>query len=179
MTKRKLEDLSPEEVRTLQEQLDNLLLVLRSRADLVIDRMCFCESINGYGDFKALPEDHIFRAGNSQMPGEPVQVYVQLRNLGCKKRQDKHKGCYFETRLSSSVEILDKKRNRVWYYDFQDRNHPLVCCSARNNYFNNYTFAVPRSLPPGDYTLAIQVRDLSTAEDGRVARKELPFRVGN
>lgn len=167
-----LDQLNQQETAMIYNQLDGLLLALRSRSELVIDRICFCEYIEGFGNYKPLPENYIFRAPSKKHFGERVQLYVQLRNLCSLER----KGAYL-TRLSGSVAIRDARNKICDYRDFKDDSNPIVSQTPRRDFFRNYTFHVP-SLPPGSYTLTVTVRDLTKRGEVRTASKSLPFRVG-
>jgi hypothetical protein len=171
LTHKSLEQLDPPESATLYDQLQTLLLSLRSRSTLVLDKMCFCERIAGYGAYDPLPEGHTFRAEGDDHPGDPVQIYVELRNFGVEPCP---KG--FVTRLSSSVEIRDAQGVQVWYHDFRDREKPQYRRTPWFDWYSNYSFYVPH-IPPGTYRLTIRVRDLTRPEAPRESRQSLEFRV--
>src|SRR5690606_28387654 len=50
------DQMTPQEIALMHKQLDVLLMSMRSQAELIIDEMCFCEYIEGYGNFKPLPK---------------------------------------------------------------------------------------------------------------------------
>jgi hypothetical protein len=172
LTQKKLNELSNEERSNLYREFDGLWTFLRSCTELSIDQMCYCESITNAGDYKALPNGHEFRAANGGQLGDPVQIYVQLRNLCSEKR-----GSWFETRLTSTVAIIDGAGQEQWKYDFTREDGRLRSHTPRPDHFFNYSFMVPTKLPPGDYTLTVEVRDLTRPSAPRVARKSLPFHV--
>jgi hypothetical protein len=152
-----------DEVTQLVNQLDSLLLPLRARAALALDKMCFCRHIEKYGVYDPLPEGHRFHAG------EPVQVYVELQNVSSRQQGDT-----YVSQLSSTVEIRDADNRLVFRQAFGDRDRQDVSRTLRHDYFNNYRFCVP-DMPPGQYTLWIQVEDMQTRD--RVARRWLDFPV--
>ncbi len=172
LAQKTIEDLTASEVSVLHDQLQSLLGTLRPRTELVIDKMVFCEWVKSYGMYKPLPENHKFQAGTPSQPGELVQLYVELRNF-CSEPVDE---AYHVTRLTSSVEVRDGHNKLWWSYRFEGKQ-PLRSRSFLHDYFNNYTFHVPH-LPPGEYTLTIQVMDETRADIRRTARKSLEFRVG-
>ena len=49
--------------------------------------------------------------------------------------------------------------------------------SLLHDYFNNYSFYVPTSLPAGTYRLTIHVKDETRPDQPREASKTLEFRV--
>ena len=171
LSKKKLTELTAPEVAVLHEQLHSLLGTLRPRTALSVDKICFCEWIKDYGNYKPLPEGYAFAAPFANRPGELVQLYVELRNFASELRLGA-----FETRLSSSVEITDGRGELVWSYRFEDEKHPIRSRTQLHDWFNNYSFHVPKNLPPGAYRLTIQVVDETTPER-RVARQAMEFRV--
>jgi len=167
-----LDKLSPPEVAALHEQLQGLITALRPRTELTIGKMCFCEWIKSYGVYKPVAADHVFQAGTSGQPGELVQLYVELQNF-CSERREP----YHETRLSSVVELFDKSGKPAWYYRFDDRKQPFRSLSPLHDFFNNYSFHLPRDVPPGTYTLTITVVDETLPDQPRSAKKSLSMTV--
>jgi hypothetical protein len=172
LTHKGVDQLSPEEVSAIHEELESLADHLRSRAKLVIDRMCLCRDIKGYGVYTRLPEGHVFRAGSRDEPGEPVQLYVELRNFSLAECPHG-----YITRLSSSVEICDEAGKQQWFHNFKEQEKPLIRQAPWHDCFGNYCFYVP-FLPPGVYTLTVTIRDKTRPETPRVAHKSLTLRVG-
>lgn len=171
-----LEKMNPEEIAVIQEQLDILVHTLLPRAELVIHKMCFCESVKAFGVYRPLPEGHVFQAGCPHRPGDLVQVYVELRNI-CSECHEK----YHETRLSSYVEVRDPRDPKgpaLWKHRFDDSKQPLRSLARLHDYYNNYTFFVPH-IPPGSYVLTIQVTDQTRQGEPRVARKSIEFKVAS
>lgn len=165
--------LTPEEYASLTSQLEGVISTLRSHAAFQIDEMCVCKEIQGYGSYTPWPEGHTFRASDAaHRGGDCVQVYVQFRNL-IPVFQD---GA-FSIRLSSSAELLDANGAQVWYYNFGDKTRPLRSQQKRRDYFLNYSFFMPH-VPPGRYTLRIQVRDLTRSGQSRVAQRSVTIDVG-
>jgi hypothetical protein len=173
LAQKKLEELGPADIYNLSFQLENLLSVLRPRAELMIDRACFCQWVRSFGNYAPLPDNHLFLASAPNRPGERVQLYVEVKNFGSENREG-----LFETRFGSTVEIHDSKGDKVWYYRFEDRQHPIRSRTLLHDYFNNYSFFVPH-LPAGHYTLTIAITDETVTDRRREARKSLDFRVGS
>jgi hypothetical protein len=176
-----LDRLDGRDVAVMYEQLQGMLHSLRPRTELLIGRMCFCESIRSYGQYKPLPEGHTFaaagkgRAGEKGSPGELVQLYVEVRNFSSERRDG-----YYETRFSSFVEIRDAKdppeAKPIWFWRFDDHKQPIRVRAPLQDYFNNYRFEVP-ALPPGTYRLTIHVADETHPDRRREAHQSLEFRV--
>jgi len=172
LTKKKLDQLSPAEVATLQDQLQKSLLgALRPRSQLLIDKMCFCEWIKGYRVYKPVAEDYEFQPRVGDRPGDMVQLYVELRNMTSEPRN----GAYV-TGLHSTMRIFDAAAKEVFFRDIPDGEGPFRTWSPLPDYYKSYRFYAP-PLPPGRYQLRLEVRDVTRPEAVRVASKSLEFRV--
>jgi hypothetical protein len=173
LNKTPVANLPPEEVANMQEQLQWLLLALCARAPLVLDKMCYCEpepdpERRGGYRYRRLPNEHAFLARSGALPGEWVCIYVELRNLGTVRN-----GSFYETRLSSSVEI---KENGVRMHKRQFDARPLRSPDLSSDFYNTYSFYMPSGIPPGRYELTLEILD-ETTQPPRVVRKTLPFVV--
>jgi hypothetical protein len=174
MTQKKLSDLDPERKRILFQQLDGLMECMRAQTGLIIEQMFFYEDNGDAGDYKALPEDHQFRARpgtNSPQPGEKVQLFLQLRNVCSEKRNG-----FYETKLASKVQVADSDGKVWWFYDFSRRDSSARSKTLQPDQCCHYRFCVPH-IPPGTYTFTVEVRDETCAGASRITRKDLPFRV--
>jgi len=172
LSKKKLSDLSAAEIAVLHEQLYSLVGTLRPRTALEIGKMCFCEWVKDYGNYKPLPEGHAFAAASPNRLGDFVLLYVELRNFTSELRQ----GAY-ETRLSSSIEICDSRGEMVWTNRFEDEKKPVRRRTQLHDLHNPYSFHVPTGMPPGTYRLTIQVTDETLPGSRRTARQSIEFRV--
>lgn len=172
--RKEMERLSPEELARTLEQLRVLTEQLRCHAALSLDRVCFCKRIDGFGQYDPLPDYPEFASGRDGLPGERVQVYVEVRNFSSLAQQER-----YETRLSSSLEILDEKGRPV--ASMVPETSVDVSQTPRQDYFLNFQFHVPAGLMPGTYTLRVTVRDVTPQEPKkapRLARRSLDFRIG-
>jgi hypothetical protein len=166
-----LEHASPQETATALDQLNRLQTALRRRAPLTIEKMCFCREIRDFGKYYPLPADYAFQTGSDGLPGELVQVYVEVRNVVCRQR-----GAVYETALKGHVEIHDFRGNCVWQHDFD--NKPDRSRTPLQDNYVEFRFNVPGRLAADSaYTLWVYVKDVE--EDGlvKVARRSLDFRV--
>jgi hypothetical protein len=152
--KKDLESLSSAEAAGTLERLRLLTAQLRRRAPLSLDKVCFCKTIDGFGQYEPRPAEYEFRAGSEGQPGERVQVYVEVRNFSSAARQEQ-----YETRLSSSLAILDEKRQEV--AKMTPETSIDVSQTPRQDYFLNFQFHVPAKLKPGLYTLQVTVQDVT------------------
>jgi hypothetical protein len=150
-----------QEVNVAVSQLCRMEEILRARASLGIGKLCFCSVIKGYGNYKPLPAEYGLRVGDR------VQLYAEIKNFSVLPEGD-----YYAVRLASHVDILKFNGELAKQLGFDD-SVPELSHTARHDFFNNYTFIVPR-IPAGLYTLKLHVKDVPT---GRTAEKTIDFRV--
>jgi hypothetical protein len=160
-------ELSPQERALILEQLDSLMVPLRARAPLVIAKMCLCKSVDTFGVYEALPDDHVFQAG------EQVLIYAEVQNFTSERKETRHGQPVFVTWLASSVTIRNEAHKAVWKQEFH-RDSPDHSQTLRHDYFDHYRFCLPK-LRPGLYKIEIQVEDVAT---GRPAKRSLDLRIG-
>jgi hypothetical protein len=147
-----LNQAKPKDIAIFLDQLEELARRLRPRADLTLGKVCFCRDVRGFGMIDALPADHAFLAGNGGRFGEPIVLYVEVGNTASRPV-----GARFETRIAGGLEILDAQGKRCWGQLFAAE--PNISVSPRHDYFIIFRLAVPADLPPGHYTLVVQLTD--------------------
>lgn len=165
----------PRDCGTLLEHIERLARALRPRAALAIEKMYYCRNIEKFGVYEPLPPGHCFRAGTGGHWGEMVQVYVELENCGAVQS-----GPYHETALALTMMIRDGQGRLIWKQGREtvvERNR-----SPKRDWHLPCSFYVPPSLPVGDYTLWIVVKDMTglngdAVPEHRVAKRSLHFRV--
>jgi hypothetical protein len=150
----------PHELTTVLSQLDGVSDSLQPLAELRVERMCFCRDIKKYGDYTPLEDDHGFK------PQEWAQLYVEVQNFASEQE-----GNLYKVHLTSRGEIRDFQGKLAWCRDFPVE--PDTSLTRRRDFFNTYTFVVPK-IPPGRYTLKLIVTDKLTH---RRAERTLDFRV--
>jgi hypothetical protein len=164
--------LQPQDLVVVLEELNSMMIPLRSQAALSIEKMCFCRGIWTFGVYEPLPTDHHFR------PGERVQIYVELRNFSSRKIQHPSGEVTHVVELVSSADIEDYAGNKVSREEIIfHRKKPDESRTLRSDYFDNYHFFVP-DIAPGAYKLWIQVEDVGTRPSRKV-RRSLDFYVTN
>lgn len=168
--KKELERLSADEAAGTLEQLRVLTARVRQRAPLSLEKVCFCRSIEGFGQYEARPVDYKFRGGRQGLPGERMQVYVEVRNFATAAKQTG-----YETRLCPTLSILDESRQEVAAMTPEPAGD--VSQTPRQDYYLNFQFHVPAKLKPGLYTLMVSVKDVTGEGEARVAKRSLDFRV--
>ncbi|HEV3235701.1 MAG TPA: hypothetical protein VGZ25_01855 [Gemmataceae bacterium] len=176
LTQNSLDNLNPTELSLILDQLRTLEQPIAAKASLTINKLCLVRrEAERFGIYEKLPDDYVYAAGSGEQPGERVLVYAEFRNFLSLPGAN-----YCETRLMSTLEIRDYQGHPVWRQDFP--TPPDRSQTPRLDYFINYKFWVPQHLPPGSYTLWVQVKDvtgLSGKEPPahRIARRSLDFRV--
>jgi hypothetical protein len=165
LTEQSLTQVSPREVAEIVNQLDTLQAPLEPHAELTIEKLCFCSAIDRFGVYQRLPDDRAFR------PGEWVQIYVEPKHFSSELRENG-----FETNLSCTLELRECAGDRIVVW--KDHHQPArpetdVSQTRRHDYFINYPFRIP-SVPPGLYTLWVQVTDVPTK---RTTKRSLDLRV--
>jgi hypothetical protein len=166
-----LERASPQQSATALEQINRLQSALRRRAPLAIEKMCFCREVRDFGKYYPLPPDYAFQTGSDGLPGELVQVYVEVRNVICRQR-----GLVYETALKGHVEIHDFRGNCVWSHDFDNR--PDRSRTPLQDNYVEFHFNVPSQLlADSAYTLWVYVKDVEDDGIVKVVRRSLDFRV--
>jgi hypothetical protein len=166
-----LDQASPQESAAVLDQLNRLQTTLRRRAPLSIEKMCLCREIRDFGRYYPLPPDYAFQTGSDGLPGELVQVYVEVRNVICRPR-----GSVYETTLKGHVEIHDFRGKCVWQHDFD--NKPERSRTPLQDNYVEFHFNVPAGLPASSaYTLWVYVKDVEDEGVVKVARRSLDFRV--
>ncbi len=98
LTEGDIDRVSPREAAELADLMQGVEERLRQRAALRIEKMLFCRQIDDFGEYVARETVNgvaSFEGGSGDQPGEPVLVYVELRNVSNKRCGDS-----FETRLA-------------------------------------------------------------------------------
>lgn len=167
--------ISPRNLAAWTNRLNTLTASLRSRSQLILERTCFCSTINNFGVFKPLPAEHSFFH-----PGELAHVYVQACNLSSRRRGEK-----YVTVLKGRLEIYDENKREDPPITWAPLPREDISASPRQDFYINFRFQVPPNCPAGLYTLRITVEDWTDAPpdakgvpEWRIAHCTLDFRVG-
>ena len=167
-----IDKMSAQQIVVFNEQINMLHWVLRSRSELIINKMCLCRRIKGFGIYDPMEENHAYVSATTERQGEVVQVYVELKNFLSEPTKD---GDYL-TKLACTLELRDGHDERVWGHTYQ-RSETTHRCKARlNDLHSNFSFPTP-ALPPGTYKLVLQIIDETQPDHRRVARQSIDFRV--
>jgi hypothetical protein len=164
--------LEPQDIAVVLDELNSVMVPLRSQAALTIDKLCFCKRIFTFGIYDPCPPDQRFR------PGQMVYIYAEIRNFSIRKLERPPGKTTHAVELSSTAVIEDYAGNKVWPEEIVfKREKPDESRTPRQDYFDNYHFVVP-DLPPGAYKLWVQIEDVGTRPSRR-ARRSLDFYVTN
>jgi hypothetical protein len=165
-----LDRLSPQEVEATLDHLTDLSRQLRPKAPLKIQTICLCQSIHGYGQYERVRSDHAFCLGEPGRSGDRVQVYAEVCHFASKPVGEGR----FETNLATALEVCDATGKVVSTMDLGTcADHSF---SPRSDYFLNFQFHVPGNLEPGQYTLRVVVKDI-TSGASREAQATVPLRL--
>lgn len=164
--------LPPEELATMIDRLQTASSMLKSRATLRADRICFCRSVRRFADVDPYEASHEFR------PGDMVFLYAELKNFTCElvsvpaPAGAAAPAQGWRIRLAPKLEIRDASNNLVWRTDL---NKTDFAQSPPQDYYHTYRFCVPDKMPPGVYTFWLTIVDKPT---GRTVRKPVEMRIG-
>jgi hypothetical protein len=172
LVKKRMDELTTQEVAVLNKQYQGMIDSLRPRSELLVSRMCFCEEVRGYGWVRPLPENHAFLTGTESRIGELVQLYVELKNVASEPTKD---GEYL-TKLACSLELKDAAGKKVWSKSFEGNEATLRRSARLNDFYSRYGFYVP-AIPAGKYELTLRIADETNPQARRIAEKSLVFQV--
>jgi hypothetical protein len=158
----KLQQMKPEEMDILLEQLTKVPNMLRPRASLQSNNVRLCREVHNFAHVEPFPDRHVFR------PDDIVYLYMELANFSCVPDPA---GGYTVT-LASSLELKDGAGNVVWRV--QPKDVPDKVSSPPQDYYRNFRLSIP-NVSAGTYTLAIKTTDRPT---GRSVEKSVELRIG-
>ncbi len=132
------------------EQLDAAIRSLQPRADLKLRHLALCRQIQTFGDYQPFEK-------NAFSPGQGVLLYVEIENFTSRPTGDGR----LETLLRSMITIREGSGDgRIVREIPVGGVTPDICRTTRRDYFHNYEFKFPRTLPLGNYVLRLTVTDL-------------------
>ena len=128
---------------------------------LGIGKLCLCRKIVGFGLFEPLSEPRI-------KVGKRILLYCEMTGMQYEPRE-----ASFVSRLSSKIEIGSAHDNQCqWAHELGPAED--VCASRRRDFFVNYVFKLPQTLPPGSYRLRLTQTDLVA---NRTTSSEIPLEI--
>jgi hypothetical protein len=165
LSEKPFDQLSPNEVGALQDQVQGLLVTLRTRSELTINKMCLCDNVGSYGQITPRRDANVFQ------PLDMMLIYLELGNTSCELRNG-----YYVTDINGKASITDTAGNVVLFQDFREKEKPLYSASAVHDCCRTYVRYLPAVMPPGKYFLTMEVTD-ETRPLRRVARKTVEIIV--
>jgi hypothetical protein len=158
----RLQQIKPEEMDVMLEQLNRVPGMLRARGSLQANNVRLCREVHNFGHVEPFPAGHQFH------PGDIVYLYMELANFSCTPDS---KGGYMIT-MASGLEMRDAANKVVWRAD--PKEIPDAVSSPPQDYYRNFRLCVP-GLPPGMYSLVVKTIDGPT---GREVMKAVELRIG-
>jgi hypothetical protein len=166
-----VDEMSPTEIGTLHDELQGVLLALRTRTQLAISKLCLCDDSYGFGRVKPR-RDCLFQAGDMML------IYVELCNTDCELR-----GEYYVSEVYGKAWISNARGEEKWLHDYRD-NALLFSRLPRYDCCHTYMVPLPAGIPPGQYVLTMELTDKThplpdktLPPPHRVTRKSLEFIV--
>ena len=158
----KLQQMKPEEMDVLLDQVSRVPHMLRPRASLQAANVRLCREVHNFAHVEPFPDRHEFR------PGDIVYLYMELTTFSCVPDP---KGGYTVT-LASSLELKDSAGAVVWRADPKEAADHVS--TPPQDYYRNFRLCVP-GVAPGVYTLTVKTNDRPS---GRETSKAIELRVG-
>ena len=149
----RLQQMRPEEMDVLVEQMTKVPNMLRPRATLQAATSACAGRSTTSPHVEPFPDRHEFR------PGDIVYLYMELANFSCTADE---KGGYSVT-LASSLELKDGGGAVVWRAD--PKEVPDKVSTPPQDYYRNFRLSVP-NVPAGTYTLAVKTTDRPSGARG-------------
>lgn len=156
----------PQELAAVIDQMQGVIMALRPRAALVMDKVCFCRQVRKFGVYESLGEKPSFRRG------ELVEMYCEVRNIAC-ERTTGAQGEY-RTHLQNSLEIREIRDPVRGFRIQRETKKADLCHTPQHDYYLHYSFAIRDDMKPGPYVLTVEVVDVPT---GRKINRKLEFVV--
>ncbi len=156
------QQIKPDEMDVILDQLAQVPSLLRSRASLRVNNVKLCREVHNFGHVEPFPIGHQFH------PGDIVYLYMELANFTC--TPDPKVG--YTIAMASGLEMLDAAGHVVWRAD--PKEIPDTVSSPPQDYYRNFRMSVP-GLSPGTYTLTVKTIDRPTA---REVTKAVELRIG-
>lgn len=143
-------------------QLDEALAHLRELGALSLRNLTFCTRVYDFGVYD--PCD-----GTTFSPGQQISLYAEVENY---RSESTEKG--YTTSLGTSYEIIDDDDQRVDSGQFPDVED---CCRSRRRDFHiQYGLALPKDIGPGNYRLALVVKDRLS---DKIGHGSIPLKIGD
>jgi hypothetical protein len=159
----RLQQIKPEEMDVMLEQINRVPGMLRARGSLQANNVRLCREVHNFGHVEPFPAGHQFH------PGDIVYLYMELANFSCTADS---KGGY-SIMMASGLEMHDATGKVVWRAD--PKEIPDAVSSPPQDYYRNFRLSVP-GLPPGAYSLVVKTTDRPT---GREVTKAVELRIGS
>lgn len=145
-----------ERVTFTADDLSRAVQKLRHQALLKVQNINFCSKIYSFGSYDRI---RVPRFSAS----ERVLIYAEIENFKSKELIAAGK---YQTKLSSVIQIFSGEQTQASDPSATRLLHTQefattvdLCSRPRRDFFNAYTYILPRDLAPGPHTLVLKVRD--------------------
>jgi hypothetical protein len=159
--------IEPQQIGVILNQLKGIASPLIPKAPFTLTWACPCVVVREFGDYDKLPPDYAFK------PGAHMEIYVEMQNFSTVRRNGG-----FEVWPSGQADIYDDANRLVpnFHVAFDRPEQPDVIptWTPLRDAHRRYTLTLPKDLPPGKYTLRLQVEDRPSH---RTAKYDMSFTV--
>lgn len=147
-----------------QEALEQLNTLLKSRADLRVPTVVLCRAIERFGNYEPI-EPLVFPTGRKNR----VLVYVEVENF----HSEKIPSGKYRSLMSARLSLLNKAGEELW--STRTDNFEDYSLRPRRDFFFHYgPLAIPKTLPPGEFVLKVEVEDVLA---GKINSKTVKFKM--
>ena len=138
------------------DDLSRAVQKLRYQALLKVQNINFCSKIYSFGSYDRI---RVPRFSAS----ERILIYAEIENF---KSKELIASGNYQTKLSSVIQIFSGEHTQASDASATRLIHTQefattvdMCKRPRRDFFNAYTYILPRDLAPGTHTLVLKVRD--------------------
>ncbi|HWL94845.1 MAG TPA: hypothetical protein VNT79_15105 [Phycisphaerae bacterium] len=146
------------------ESIESLRRLMKERADLVVPRVVLCTQVEGFGRYKPI-EPAEFKAGRRNR----VLIYSEVDNFTTKQTNS---GMY-RTLLSTRQTLMTKDGKEIWS-EKSENIEDLARGPRRDFFLSTLPITIPKSLPPGDYVLKVEIEDVLA---GKINSNSTGFKI--
>ncbi len=145
------------------ESVEQLRSRIRARADLQVPVVQLCTSVDAFGRYKPI-ENLEFPAGVSTL----VIIYIEVENFSSTRLPSDQ----YRTVLSVRESLINRSGEELW--SAKEDNIEDVARQQREDFFITSKRGIPRDLPPGEYTLKVEVEDIQA---GKINSNSVKFKI--
>lgn len=145
------------------ESIEELRRRVRARADLQVPVVQLCTAVDGFGRYKPI-EVLEFPAGVATL----VIIYIEVDNFSSTLLPSGQ----FRTLLAVRESLINRSGEELW--SAKEDNIEDVSRQQREDFFITSKRGIPSDLPPGEYTLKVEVEDVLA---GKLNSNSVKFKI--